>query len=260
MSGIVVCRIGGALPCVTSDSKHAKRLVLRLIRVYPSRRALCSAPADSRPDSKMDYDYLIKFLALGNSGVGKTSFLYQYTDGTFNSRFVSTVGIDFKEKRVIYQTANGRTQRVHLQLWDTAGQERFRSLTTAFYRDSMGFLLIFDLTNELSFLEVRNWLEQLWTHAYCENPDIILCGNKSDLEDKRVVSEHKARELAEKHGLVYLETSAATGQNVERAVQILLDRVMRRMEATVDKSFLPHQRALRCHERDTPPPSTSCYC
>ncbi|CAK9811978.1 Ras-related protein Rab-27A [Anthophora plagiata] len=208
----------------------------------------------------MEYDYLIKFLALGNSGVGKTSFLYQYTDGMFDSRFISTVGIDFKEKRVIYQTANGRTQRVHLQLWDTAGQERFRSLTTAFYRDSMGFLLIFDLTNELSFLEVRNWLEQLRTHAYCEDPDIILCGNKSDLEDKRAVSENKARELAEKHGLVYLETSAATGQNVTRAVEILLDRVMRRMETTVDKSLLPHQRVLRCHERDTPPPSTSCYC
>ncbi|XP_078038328.1 RAS oncogene family member Rab27 [Augochlora pura] len=208
----------------------------------------------------MDYDYLIKFLALGNSGVGKTSFLCQYTSGTFDSNFMSTVGIDFKEKRVIYQTANGRTQRVHLQLWDTAGQERFRSLTTTFYRDSMGFLLIFDLTNELSFLEVRNWLEQLRTHAYCEDPDIILCGNKSDLEDKRVVSEDKARELAEKHGLVYLETSAASGQNVAHAVEVLLDRVMRRMETTVDKSLLPHQRVLRCHERDTPPPSSSCYC
>lgn len=60
--------------------------------------------------------------------------------------------------------------------------------------------------------------------------------------------------------LVYLETSAATGQNVERAVEILLDRVMRRMEATVDKSPLPHQKSLRCHERDTPPPRSSCYC
>ncbi|XP_029163728.1 ras-related protein Rab-27A-like isoform X3 [Nylanderia fulva] len=124
----------------------------------------------------------------------------------------------------------------------------------------MGFLLIFDLTNELSFLEVRNWLEQLRTHAYSDEPDIILCGNKSDLEDKRVVSEYKARDLAQRHGLVYLETSAATGQNVERAVEILLDRVMRRMEATVDKSLLPHQKVLRCHERDTPPPSSSCYC
>ncbi|XP_012223053.1 ras-related protein Rab-27A [Linepithema humile] len=208
----------------------------------------------------MNYDYLIKLLALGNSGVGKTSFLCQYTDGTFNSRFVSTVGIDFKEKRVVYRTENGRSQRVHLQLWDTAGQERFRSLTTAFYRDSMGFLLIFDLTNELSFLEVRDWLEQLRTHAYCDDPDIVLCGNKSDLEAKRVISEHKARDLAERHGLVYLETSAATGQNVERAVEILLDRVMRRMEAMVDKSLLPHQKVLRCHERDTPPPSSFCYC
>lgn len=71
----------------------------------------------------MDYDYLIKFLALGDSGVGKTSFLYQYTDGTFNSRFISTVGIDFREKRLLYQS-KGRNHRIHLQLWDTAGQER----------------------------------------------------------------------------------------------------------------------------------------
>nr|CAD7204389.1 unnamed protein product [Timema douglasi] len=108
----------------------------------------------------MDYDYLIKFLALGDSGVGKTSFLYQYTDGTFKSRFISTVGIDFREKRMTYRN-QGRSQRVHLQLWDTAGQERYRSLTTAFYRDAMGFLLLFDLTNEQSFLEIRNWLDQL---------------------------------------------------------------------------------------------------
>ncbi|XP_046740897.1 ras-related protein Rab-27A [Diprion similis] len=208
----------------------------------------------------MDYDYLIKFLALGDSGVGKTSFLYQYTDGVFNSRFISTVGIDFREKKLVYQTMNGRSQRIHLQLWDTAGQERFRSLTTAFYRDSMGFLLLFDLTNEQSFLEVRNWLDQLRTHAYCEDPDIILCGNKSDLEDRRVISEYKARELAEKYGLGYLETSAATGQNVARAIEVLLDRVMRRMEATVDKSVLPHQRGLRCHDTDIPPPTSSCYC
>ncbi|XP_057330658.1 ras-related protein Rab-27A [Microplitis mediator] len=208
----------------------------------------------------MDYDYLIKFLALGDSGVGKTSFLYQYTDGIFTSRFVSTVGIDFREKRVIHKNARGRQQRVHLQLWDTAGQERFRSLTTAFYRDSMGFLLLFDLTNEQSFLEVRNWLEQLKTHAYCEEPDIILCGNKVDLEDRRVVSEEKARDLAQKHGMPYLETSAATGQNISRAIELLLDRVMARMEATMDTSLLPHQRVLRCHDQDPPPPRNSCYC
>lgn len=94
--------------------------------------------------SAVDYDYLIKFLALGESGSGKTSFLYQYTDGNFQSRFISTVGIDFREKRLVIRIincvlyivyfmlnfilqiyrANGRNHRVHLQLWDTAGQER----------------------------------------------------------------------------------------------------------------------------------------
>jgi Ras-related protein Rab-27A len=149
----------------------------------------------------MEYDYLIKFLALGDSGVGKTSFLYQYTDNQFNSKFISTVGIDFREKRVVYKSpSNGRSHRIHLQLWDTAGQERFRSLTTAFFRDAMGFILMFDLTSELSFLNVRNWINQLQTHAYCEDPDIVLVGNKLDLEDRRVVDFNRAKDFADKHG------------------------------------------------------------
>ena len=86
--------------------------------------------------------------------------------------------------------------------WWNVYDTRFRSLTTAFFRDAMGFILLFDLTNEQSFLNIRNWLTQLQTHAYCENPDIILCGNKADLEDQRKVSEERAREMAEKHGLV----------------------------------------------------------
>uniref|UniRef100_A0A3P9LY94 small monomeric GTPase n=1 Tax=Oryzias latipes TaxID=8090 RepID=A0A3P9LY94_ORYLA len=157
-----------------------------------------------------EYDYLIKFLALGDSGVGKTSFLYQYTDGKFNSKFITTVGIDFREKTVLFPpTGSGGTsskgQKIHLQLWDTAGQERFRSLTTAFFRDAMGFLLLFDLTNEQSFLNVRNWMSQLQMHAYCENPDVVLCGNKCDLMDQRAISEDEARELAEKYGYLSLD-------------------------------------------------------
>ncbi|XP_040198653.1 ras-related protein Rab-27A isoform X1 [Rana temporaria] len=191
-----------------------------------------------------DYDYLIKFLALGDSGVGKTSFLYQYTDAKFNSKFITTVGIDFREKRVVYRANGpdgvaGRGQRVHLQLWDTAGQERFRSLTTAFFRDAMGFVLIFDLTNEQSFLNVRNWISQLQIHAYCENPDIVMCGNKCDLEDQRAVKEEEAKEFAEKYGIPYFETSAADGTNVNKAVETLLDLIMKRMERCVDKSWIP---------------------
>ncbi|XP_013397698.1 ras-related protein Rab-27A isoform X2 [Lingula anatina] len=191
--------------------------------------------------SSAEYDFLLKFLALGDSGVGKTSFLYQYTDGKFTGKFISTVGIDFREKRVVHRSPTvdgtvGRSQRVHLQLWDTAGQERFRSLTTAFFRDAMGFILLFDLTSEQSFLNIRNWMAQLQTHAYCENPDIVLCGNKADLEDLRVVPEEKAKAIAEKYGIPYFETSAATSQNVTKAIECLLDKVMLRMEQSVDKT------------------------
>lgn len=99
---------------------------------------------------------------------------------------------------------------------------RFRSLTTAFFRDSMGFLLLFDLTDEQSFLSIRSWLDQLkvalatiltehvtitkkllfisQTHAYTENPDIVLCGNKADLDNERVVTEDQAKETARKYG------------------------------------------------------------
>ncbi|KAK3577369.1 hypothetical protein CHS0354_008465 [Potamilus streckersoni] len=223
-----------------------------------------------RSQTSNDYDFLIKFLALGDSGVGKTSFLYQYTDSTFTGKFISTVGIDFREKKVVHRLGGidggvtSRSHRIHLQLWDTAGQERFRSLTTAFFRDAMGFLLLFDLTDEQSFVNIRNWLTQLQTHAYCENPDIVLCGNKADLEDKRKVSEERAREMAEKYGLPYYETSAATGQNVAKAVECLLDMVMIQMEKCVDKSLFPAARNGRKSGRydmdENPESGSSCPC
>jgi len=130
------------------------------------------ATDDGTPPSQPspDYDYLIKFLALGDSGVGKTSLLNHYAEGVFNPKFISTIGVDFKEKRIVHKppteaVSSMRSQRVHLQLWDMAGQERFRSLTTGFY----------------------SWVQQLQIHSYCEDPDIVLCGNKSDLEGGNVV-------------------------------------------------------------------------
>lgn len=154
--------------------------------------------------------------------------------------------------------SKGINHRIHLQLWDTAGQERFRSLTTSFFRDSMGFLLVFDITNERSFLEVQNWIEQLKVHAYCDNPDIVLCGNKVDLDYLRVVNSTRAKSLAEKYDVPYIETSAFTGEhfsrfapiraatrqqrsfsfvnvslsgeNVNKAVDMLLEKVMLRMD------------------------------
>lgn len=86
---------------------------------------------------------------------------------------------------------------------------------------------------------MQNWIEQLKCHAYCDDPDIVLCGNKADLEGTRVVSEFRARQFSDRHGLVYLETSAYTGENVRRAIDVLVEKVMTRMERAVDLSKIP---------------------
>ncbi|PRD23849.1 UNVERIFIED_CONTAM: Rab27b [Trichonephila clavipes] len=141
---------------------------------------------------------------------------------------------------------------------------KFRSLTTAFFRDAMGFIVVFDLTSEQSFLNVRNWLEQLKTHAYCDNPDIVLCGNKADLEDSRFMKEEKLREEAEKYGLPYFETSAVTGQNVNKVFDTLLDMVMMRIQKTVDSTTLPGRRrgapGVQVDDKRAPSQPRNCAC
>ncbi|XP_031207545.1 ras-related protein Rab-37 isoform X3 [Mastomys coucha] len=116
------------------------------------------APERSPPFSP-NYDLTGKVMLLGDSGVGKTCFLIQFKDGAFLSgTFIATVGIDFRNKVV---TVDGA--RVKLQIWDTAGQERFRSVTHAYYRDAQALLLLYDITNQSSFDNIR-CLEQSQLH------------------------------------------------------------------------------------------------
>ncbi|CAF3247490.1 unnamed protein product [Rotaria socialis] len=185
----------------------------------------------------MDNDLDLKFLAIGDSGVGKTCLLNQYVDGNYNEKLAPTVGIDIRDKNIDYESHRSNSLfKIHLQLWDTAGQERFRSLTSSFFRDAYGFLLVFDLTNETSFINVRNWITEIGTNAYSENVDIILVGNKCDLESSRVISKLCAEEFAQQHKIKYIETSALKNIHVEESVKLLLDLVMDRLEQSQDFS------------------------
>uniref|UniRef100_A0A8C4XJ53 small monomeric GTPase n=1 Tax=Falco tinnunculus TaxID=100819 RepID=A0A8C4XJ53_FALTI len=112
--------------------------------------------------SDQNFDYMFKLLIIGNSSVGKTSFLFRYADDSFTSAFVSTVGIDFKVKTVFK-----KEKRIKLQIWDTAGQERYRTITTAYYRGAMGFILMYDITNEESFNAVQDCV-------FCECQDVSI--------------------------------------------------------------------------------------
>jgi Ras-related protein Rab-8A len=109
-------------------------------------------------------------------GVGKSCLLLRYSDDSFTSSFITTIGIDFKIKTIMVGES-----KVKLQIWDTAGQERFRTITTAYYRGAMGILLVYDVSDETSFVNVRNWMRQIDQNA-AENVNRILIGNKCDVD------------------------------------------------------------------------------
>lgn len=124
--------------------------------------------------SKSDEFVAISFIT---SGVGKSCLLLRYSDDSFTSSFITTIGIDFKIKSIAIDDA-----KVKLQIWDTAGQERFRTITTAYYRGAMGILLVYDVADENSFNNVRNWMRQIEQNA-AENVNRVLIGNKCDVDD-----------------------------------------------------------------------------
>merc|ERR1712167_236646 len=107
-----------------------------------------------------NFDFLIKLLLIGDSGVGKSCLLLCFSDQSFTTSFITTIGIDFKIKTI---ELDGK--RIKLQIWDTAGQERFRTITTAYYRGAMGILLVFDVTDDQSFQNIATWMDQIDQHA-----------------------------------------------------------------------------------------------
>ncbi|XP_005889108.2 ras-related protein Rab-3C [Bos mutus] len=121
------------------------------MELYGKMASAQDARYGQKDSSDQNFDYMFKLLIIGNSSVGKTSFLFRYADDSFTSAFVSTVGIDFKVKTVFKNE-----KRIKLQIWDTAGQERYRTITTAYYRGAMGFILMYDITNEESFNAVQD--------------------------------------------------------------------------------------------------------
>eukprot|EP01089_Gocevia_fonbrunei_P014377 TRINITY_DN392_c0_g1_i4.p1 TRINITY_DN392_c0_g1~~TRINITY_DN392_c0_g1_i4.p1 ORF type:complete len:178 (+),score=25.89 TRINITY_DN392_c0_g1_i4:61-594(+) len=96
----------------------------------------------------------LKLLAIGDSGVGKTSLLTRFSENSYKGNFLPTLGIDFKKR-----TVNLKGENVDIYLWDTAGQERYKTVTTAFYRGAHGILLVFDITDATSFEHIESWMK-----------------------------------------------------------------------------------------------------
>lgn len=190
----------------------------------------------SSANNSIGYDNLLKLLVIGDSGititikriynsvgVGKSCLLLRFCDDSFTPSFITTIGIDFKIRIV---DLDGK--RIKIQIWDTAGQERFRTITTAYYRGAMGIMLVYDVTDERSFNNIRNWLRNIDQYA-SEGVNKILIGNKCDDIDRRVVERERGVELAREYGLKFMETSAKNGVNVDEAFFTLARDIKKRL-------------------------------
>uniref|UniRef100_A0A8C0U4X9 small monomeric GTPase n=1 Tax=Cyanistes caeruleus TaxID=156563 RepID=A0A8C0U4X9_CYACU len=118
---------------------------------------------------------------------------------------------------------------------DTAGQERFRTITTAYYRGAMGIMLVYDITNEKSFDNIKNWIRNIEEHASSDVERMIL-GNKCDMNEKRQVSKEKGEKLAIDYGIKFLETSAKSSINVEEAFFTLARDIMTKLNRKMNDS------------------------
>ncbi|XP_025687748.2 ras-related protein RABB1b isoform X3 [Arachis hypogaea] len=179
----------------------------------------------------MSYDYLFKYIIIGDTGVGKSCLLLQFTDKRFQPVHDLTIGVEFGARMV---TIDSRP--IKLQIWDTAGQESFRSITRSYYRGAAGALLVYDITRRETFNHLASWLEDARQHAN-PNMTIMLIGNKCDLSHRRAVSKEEGEQFAKENGLLFLEASARTAQNVEEAFIKTATKILQNIqEGVVDVS------------------------
>ena len=158
---------------------------------------------------ELSFNYLLKYVIVGDASVGKSNLLLRYSHGQFREEYQLTIGVEFGSNNI-----NIDNKIFRIQIWDTAGQENFRSITRAYYKNSACALIVYDISRRASFDSISTWIED------CKNSSpksvfMVLVGNKCDLEKEREVSEEEGKELAETNGMLFFETSAKTGKNVE---------------------------------------------
>ncbi|XP_028393857.1 uncharacterized protein LOC114518127 isoform X2 [Dendronephthya gigantea] len=175
------------------------------------------------PESASNIQRIYKVVFVGDSGVGKSSFIHRYCFELWKPSYTATIGVDFQVKSLQLGL-----KKLALQLWDTAGQERFRSITKQYFRKADGVVLLYDLSSVSSFINIKSWMTSV-EEAAEPGCTVMLIGNKLDLceEDQkcRAVSYKDGEELAQEYGCLYAEASAKSGENVNEAMETLARRL-----------------------------------
>lgn len=169
------------------------------------------------------YDYLFKFIIIGDSNVGKSSLMLRFAENKYNPTYISTVGVEFRVKTIMI---NGI--RIKIQIWDTAGQEKFKSLTKSYYRGAHGVIIMYDITNYKSFVDMVEWVKDVNTNINGETP-IIIVGNKVDLDQCRTVGYREGEDEAIKLNADFVEISVKDNKGVNKVFEKISQRVMEKL-------------------------------
>ena len=175
---------------------------------------------NSKTSSSLIFDHMFRYIVVGDMAVGKSCIVLQFTDNKFRYEHQLTIGVEFGGK-----TIEVNNKIIKIQIWDTTGQEAFQSITKTYFKGAVGALLVYDITRRDSFEHITKWLNDVRING---SKDIccILIGNKKDLENSREVSFDEGKELAEKNGLLFLETSALTSENIQEAFIISAEQIL----------------------------------
>lgn len=195
----------------------------------------------------------VKLVIIGDSGVGKSSLTIKYaTNEKFNPNSTSTIGIDFKLKQVMYNDI-----KYKIQIWDTAGQERYKTITNNYYRMSEGIIFTYSITSKKSFQNVKNWLSECSMRVNMNNIPRILVGTKCDDTSHRVVSYEDGESLARGCGMTFFETSAKTGQDVDKAFTELIHMVIDKRNQPKEPNKIDPKKPPTIKEKQKEKPNKS---
>ena len=173
--------------------------------------------------------YIFSICLLGDSAVGKTSLLTRYCDGTFKEKYGNTIGVDFRVVTLKYENT---ITKIHI--WDTAGQERFKSIAVNYFKNSHGFIFVYDISNSSSFNDVKNWIELAFANNKSANINFLV-GNKCDLESQRQVNVNEGEELAKMRNFTFFETSAKENKDVKKMFEFFAYKLIQYFEKNKDE-------------------------
>ena len=169
-----------------------------------------------------NYEMMFKVVLVGDSSVGKTNIMSKYLKNEFHEDSKATVGVEFGSKQF---TIEGHS--IKAQIWDTAGQERYKAITSAYYKGAKGAFVVYDITRKQSFDSVDRWINDLKAAAD-KKLSIIIIGNKCDLEDQRQVTKEQGEEKAKTNEVAFMETSAFSGENLDKAFEKMMNEVFKK--------------------------------